>query len=194
MNETAFGDVGLVVSGRHWVNFTQPEIAASTSRLAQNALFWDVHQTYAVLDTTISEYVKQHEISLSFMKNALPDSLELITLQIAPVAIQSQSNILIRIAHQYSLNDPSPLAMNTTINIQDLFTSSILNVTELVLTATQPIAGKHQPYQWNTSGSEERDELVDYSFYARRVSIPLINFTVTIQPMEIRTFALQLAM
>jgi len=192
LNETAFGDRGLVVSGRHWVNFTQSPIAADTARLAQNALFWDVFQTYSPLNGIgLDRYLADHHISISFINTPLPPNLELITVQIAPVAVNTNQSFLIRLAHQYSVNDPSPWAVNATVDLANLFSIPVTAITELTLTATQA-AGGHQPYQWNTNTVDRLND--NQHVKARRRTIPAAGTTVTLQPMEVKTYSVQLAL
>jgi len=95
----------------------------------------------------------------------------------------SKNIVLLRLAHQFGVGDDATLSVPVTVDLQSLFLNNIVNVSQLTLTANQPL-GAHKVYDWKT-GSDYSD---DNSFSVHDFSTPGASYNVTIYPAEILTF------
>ncbi len=88
----------------------------------------------------------------------------------------------LRLHHLYAVDEDPLLSVNVTIDIADLFVGMIpLKMTEMTLTANRPLDELHR-LQWIVE-SAEKDVPMEKS---------VEGWKVTIAPMEIRTFLVQM--
>ena len=188
LNELGADGEGLVVTGRHYVSLLPAAYAADLAREAQNLIYSTPHITFTNV-SSINNYTASQHSSLSFLATDLPSNVELITCQ--ALASLPVGNILIRLAHQFGVNESSSQSQPATVDIGTLFTQSPTAVHELSLTATQA-AGVHVGYEWNTTDGEIGRRAIRGERAERRWGEAglLLDMTITLQPLEIRTFAL----
>ena len=185
LNETGLDGQGLIITGRHLVSLVKTSQAARTARVIQNALFQSPHVSYAPLSGSIPQYAAAYHTNLTYVASDLPDNVELMTAQ-----VQSNGNVLIRLAHSYGVGEDSNLSKAATVDLNALFNQGIGSVSELGLSAVYP-AGSHKVYEWNTTDSAIGRKEVRGEVAKRRRGRggKLFDTTVTLQPLEIRTFS-----
>jgi lysosomal alpha-mannosidase len=182
LNETGDDGRGLVISGRHFVLLNPPELQADAIRVLQSQVYAPSHVELAPVTITADEYIATHQIQDSYLRSALPDNVDLMTLAVYG---NNQSTLLIRLAHLFAINDQSDLARPVTIDLSQLFKRNLISLNEVSLTANQPIQNVRQIQQ----------ELWQQSIEIMNSSIQrgsLDGTLVTITPMEIRTFIIVL--
>jgi len=102
------------------------------------------------------------------LSSALPDNVLLITFQLL-----SDNQILIRLAHDFAVNEHSVYSQPVTLNLQNIFaTFGVIGVSELTLSANQPVTN----IPWLKPSTSSANP-----------------FVVTINPLDIRTFQLTVA-
>ena len=119
------------------------------------------------------------------MSNPLPAALHLQTLQ--PFQLNGQTgSVLLRLAHQFEVNESPTNSVPFNVDLQQLFNPALLSVTgvtEMSLSANQPLSAVNR-LQWQTDSATVED------------LTPLGSNTpanITITPMQIRTFLLNVA-
>jgi len=104
--------------------------------------------------------------------------VELLTLM-----ARADGSALIRLAHSFGVGEDPQWSGQVTVDLSKLFTQTVKSVTELSLTANQPI-GNIKRLTWNTM--EEPGHEVNWIHRKQ----PMQNGTmVTLGPMEIHTFS-----
>jgi hypothetical protein len=101
------------------------------------------------------------------------------TLQI----VETGGNLL-RLSHQFAVGEDPVLSQPVTVNLATLFSGVTLNnVVEVSLTANQPASDiEENIYKWNTGGPNANTNSFTYPIK------PFDGVSVTINPMDIRTF------
>lgn len=182
LNEPGLDGQGLVITGRHYVILVDAAGAAEAARVGQNLVYTQPHLSYAAI-ASIAAYTRAHHTNLTFLGADLPPNVELMTLQVRP-----NGETLLRLAHQFGVGEDDTWSQPATVDLAALFNQGFDSVTELSLTAAYP-AGSHKAYNWNTTdgvvgkrGPQGRE--------GRAENGELLDTTVTLQPMEIRTFSI----
>jgi len=178
LNETGLDGKGLIITGTHFVSLIAQEYTSIVTREAQTRIFMPPHVSYSPLTTSVSDYVNNHNVAVSYLQNDLPPNVELITAQ-----IQSDGTVLLRFAHMYAVNEYAELAAPVTFDLSTVFVAAPTSCTELSLTAAYP-QGQHQVYQWKTTDGEIGVPKVE-----KRKPGVLKDTSVTLNPMQIRTYA-----
>jgi len=182
LNEMEDGQ-GIIIGGSHSLILTQKDGLIEEGRQRQSRLFSPFFVAYHLLDKgqSISDYSSSHVTQSSFLVHDLPINVELLSLQWT-----LDGTLLLRLAHQFSVNEHPLLSLPVTVDLQSLFTQSISSVSEWSLTA-------------NTQKSKERkrtqnQQMKKQSMRTKRLGFGLQpdGFNVTIGPMEIRTFIIQI--
>jgi len=122
----------------------------------------------------------------SALAKALPSNLMLLTLH-----SQDAHRILLRLAHQFGLGEDATLSQPVTLDVAAVFNTaalSITDVTEVSLTNNQDLAAVHrhraEALQWTP-----REPAAPHAWR----QAPAAGTTVTLGPLEIKTFVLTLA-
>jgi lysosomal alpha-mannosidase len=173
---------GLVITGRHSVLLNPPQLQADAVRLLQSQVYAPSLVELAPMTMTADEYIDTHRTEDTYLKTALPDNVDLITLTVHD---NNQSTLLIRLAHLFAVNDQSDLARPVTVDISQLFKRNLVSLKEVSLTANQPVENirKTQWQLWQKSPATMNNIIQRGS---------LNGTLVTITPMEIRTFIIVL--
>ncbi|XP_028908881.1 lysosomal alpha-mannosidase [Ornithorhynchus anatinus] len=166
---------GLVVRGRHLVLVTPPQSAASAHRLLAQQEFMAPQLLLALRGGTPYHPATLGLTQFSALKRELPPQIHLLTL-----AQWGPDTVLLRLEHQFEAGECANMSLPITLNLQDLFTFNITALKETTLGADQAKA-KMSRLQWRErASSSARGPLSGPP--------PLDPLTVTLQPMEIRTF------
>ena len=175
---------GLVVSGTTTLQLATPDTIAQVTRSTQRDVYAAPLLLFAPLTGSIADYLAGHTASSSFLTKPLPQQLDLITLQ-----PHADGRVLFRLAHVYAAGEAGDLSQPVTVDVTSLFVFGVQDVVELSLSANS-LAGSHTPLQWKTDevmtdkdGSEGGKPTVRDTFN---------GVTVTIAPMEVRTFEARL--
>ena len=185
LNEPGEDGKGLVITGRHYVSIVPSQHAAQLARELQSLVYFTPLVAFTPV-SSIDSYTASHHSSLSYLATDLPPNVELITAQLL-----HDGSTLIRLAHQYGINESADLSQPATVDLTTLFTQPPTAVHELSLTAAYP-AGTHVPMEWNTTdGAIGRRALVGEKVRRRwGEGGRLWDTMVTLQPLEIRTFSI----
>lgn len=174
---------GLIVSGTTTLQLATPDTVAQLTRSTQRDVYASPLLLFAPLTTTIADYLASHTARSSFLSRPLPQQLELITLQ-----PHSGGQVLFRLAHVYAAGEAGELSQPVTVDVTALFVVGVTDVVELNLSGNS-LAGSHTPLQWKT---DEVEGETRGSGSRPTVRDTFNGVTVTIQPMEVRTFAARL--
>jgi len=182
LNETGDDGRGLVITGRHYILLNPPELQADAIRTLQSQVYALSHVELAPVMITADEYIATHQTQDSYLRSALPDNVDLMTLSVYG---NNQSTLLIRLVHLFAVNDQSDLARPVTIDLSQLFKRNLVSLQAVSLTANQPVQNvrKIQQELWQKSRETMNSPIERGS---------LDGTQVTITPMEIRTFIIVL--
>ena len=172
---------GLVVRGTHVVILDDLMSSINYRSLVSRAL--TLGPMFALQPSTgdISDYITYYNTNYTGLTTQLPFQLNIATLQFL-----SSNTLLLRLEHVYQIDDPAPFNNPVTVTLDNMFTGfSVVSVTELVLGANENIDNV-QRLQWNV---EEGSKV---SYKKQNVFGP--SFAVTLNPIEIRTFELEVKM
>nr|APA33853.1 seminal fluid protein [Nilaparvata lugens] len=215
LDEIQFGE-GLVTRGTHIVQLTRSENAATPSHSSTHRIHGSpvanehsaTQQDQPISDVVFSEGAEKHRTAanrivnspwLSFyrthktatewlsshktqyngiLKNPLPSNVNLLTLQ-----WWSANSFLVRFEHMYDVNEHQTLSQPVTFNCSDFFSDfTITKAVELNLSASKEKQNMSR-LRWRHEGPITKTNQPDNK--------PLDeSLTVTLNPMEIRTFRL----
>ena len=171
LSEPGLDGNGLIVTGTHVLHLVPIDYAADAARITASILYTPLHQSYAPLSGTISDYLNGHETEMSFLKTNLPLSVDLITAQVYG------KGVLLRFAHSFGAGESARYSTPVSIDLASLFTTTITDAEEVTLSAALPISAK-KPLQWNTTSADSQ--------ITKRVELKGTQFTIS--PAEVRTF------
>ena len=175
LSEPGLDGQGLIITGSTVVHFSPVAEAAQHARFTGVELYSPLHQSYAVLDGSVPDYLSGHLSNATFLKTDLPMNVELMSAQ-----VWRDGQVLIRLAHQFGAGESATYSTPVTVDLATLFVVPVTAAQELTLSAAL-VKGSRTPYSWNTTMAAQ-PRAFPYS--------PLKDTTVTIAPMEVRTFAI----
>lgn len=181
LNEPGVNGLGLVVRGSHTVVITLPGAAPQAQKQATQASLHPLLWSAAALPQGVSAatWATGHVPSFTGLTSPLPPAVELITLH-----AWNASTVLIRLRHLYEANEDPTYSTPVTVNLGQILAGyTVTAVVEQILTGGKPLASVDQTtYVLQNRGS---------------VTLPVLppapqapNFSVTIAPMEVRTYLL----
>uniref|UniRef100_A0A671T4V8 Alpha-mannosidase n=1 Tax=Sinocyclocheilus anshuiensis TaxID=1608454 RepID=A0A671T4V8_9TELE len=164
---------GLVARGRLLLTLTPPNMAADVHRpLAQGMVL------QPLLSFQDGTPLANTKLEFTGLQDALPPAVHLLTL-----SQWDKDSVLIRLEHQYQAEESKTHSQPVTVNLQKLFsTLEVLGASEMSLGANQWKEDMNR-LQWNTGTKASKPLLLS----AKDPS----PWEVTLNPMEIRTFLLQ---
>ena len=181
LNETGqFGD-GLIIRGRHWIVFDTIANSSAAHRLLGEKLLLRPAVAFNRDSGSPKDYLTKYNVMYSAVSRELPANVHLLTLQFVDA-----NTVILRLEHQFEKNEDSTLSKPVTVSLDGLFKPfKIESMTELVLGANDELSNVHR-LQWKTAEEEapvtqeeKRDDLKANS--------------VTLNPMEIRTFEMKIS-
>ena len=171
---------GLVVTGKHRLALTSdPSAAVLIARTEPWRAYTPFH---AVIAPSVVPHTEGRVGRLSFLRTALPPSVELISLHRL-----FGGSTLLRLAHSFASDDAHPLAAPVDIDLSTLFVQPISSIRQRTLTANADYktrVGSRPPFDTEREVSEEEWERVD------RMHRGLQDTSITIHPMQVVTFAI----
>ena len=147
LNETAFGQ-GLVVRGKHWLQLSIGKSTASRRhRLKAQQVFMDVLLSFTPTELTAAEYKNLFESQSSpnkktfnstMLRDPLPDNVHILTFE-----PWKKNKILLRLEHQFDVNEDPQLSLPAKVNIKKLLNPAnipytIKGIQEVALGANLP--------------------------------------------------------
>jgi lysosomal alpha-mannosidase len=177
LNESAFGQ-GLVVRGRHILIVESPASSALKHRVLAQQFYMHSLATYSLTQQSFADYSSTYRLTWSALTDTLPLNVHLLTLDQL-----GSKNFLIRLEHYFELNEDDKYSQSVTVDLQSIFQSigTINTAIELTLAANLPLA-ELQRFNWTTN-----DQINIHS------NTLLEATTVTLNPMQIRTFNVTIA-
>jgi hypothetical protein len=185
---------GIRVSGKHWLLLSELDQGMKELRTAMDRTFAPMLPLYS--SSTQQQLQQQQLYSLGAgLGTELPDNVQLMTLQWVPRSDHGQqpNTLLVRLSHQFAEGEDVQLSQPATVDLAQL------------LAPLRPIA--KTLVELNLSGNQQRGDMLknkvhwDYSdsdSESKEAPTPLIadgfSSVVTLTPMEIRTFTIQVEM
>ena len=124
LNETAFGQ-GLVVRGKHWLQLSKEKgTAARRHRLKAQQVFMDVLLSFTPTQMTALQYKQFGESqshsnhpnsNYTLLRESLPANVHILTLE-----PWRNNQILLRLEHQFDVDEDSELSLPVKVNIKKL--------------------------------------------------------------------------
>ena len=174
---------GLTVTGTHYLVLQPTPVQTATNivRSLQSRVYLPLHLVSSPMQAaSVSAYLASHTATSSFLANALPPQLDLITLQaLAP------GRALVRFAHAFGRNgiDEGNFSTPVTLNLTTSpFTRATGQWEEVSLTANQKPVTQRAQLQWNIrgEGAAQGKEAA-----AARAALPAAGGSVLIDAMEV---------
>jgi len=169
---------GLVIRGKHFFTLSKPADAAKTWR----PLMDRVHMpALPFFKTGGGDAIQGVEVSTQAKVARLPANVQLVTLN-----WWNQSSVLVRLAHQFGVNEDADLSKPVSVDLASLFKDrAIKSIDERGLTGTISRADVLQRrISWQVDGEQSP---------APHVSNPSSGSTITLGPLQIRTFIVEFA-
>ena len=145
LNETAFGQ-GLVARGKHWLQFSNDKhMAARRHRLKSQQVFMDVLVSFAPTKMSFQDYQMIAEslneplrFESTLIREELPENVHILTLE-----PWRENQILLRLEHQFDVDEDPKLSLPVKINIKKLFNPNtvpftVKKIIEVALGANLP--------------------------------------------------------
>ena len=174
-NRHRIGD-GVIVRGTFRVMVGQGSVGASLCRSAMDDVF--AAPVVLVGSAPINKPVNFRRPSFSAIQEALPPNVMLLTFSKLPY--RNEPTFLVRLAHQYGLEEDAALSAPAQVDLTKLFVHhTIVAVEELTLSGNQKLED-HLKRKKRWTDDEEVEA-------ASRVFIGAAS-TIVIDPMDIRTF------
>ncbi|KRT80854.1 glycoside hydrolase, partial [Oryctes borbonicus] len=185
LNEFEFNR-GVVVRGQHFLTFGQKNSCSkkyndkSASAMQRDLVQRKLLSPWVFIGSTkhsLEDLQSKLNFEFSGLTRALPDNVQILTLE-----PWTDESLLLRLEHIFSVNEDNTLSQTATINLHNLFTLlDIANIEEMNLAANMPKADIEK-MSWNTYESKNRRKFIKAKD---------IDLTINLEPMEIRTFILQ---
>uniref|UniRef100_A0A915HUZ6 Alpha-mannosidase n=1 Tax=Romanomermis culicivorax TaxID=13658 RepID=A0A915HUZ6_ROMCU len=158
LNETGPDGRGLVATGKHWLMLEKPNVAAKKHRFFAMEMFYQPIPTFAPYDQSFDDYRRQFKTFFAGLTTPLPQNLHILT-----VAQWRGTNIILRFEHIFQKDEDHEYSRPVTFSVENLFTTfDIVSLDEVNLSVGEYL---------NPNATKNSS-----------------NFTITLTPMNIRTF------
>ena len=187
LNESAYGQ-GLVVRGKHWLQFeTGGEAsAAKRHRLKAQEIFMDAILTFAPTTLTFEDWKSKFNMEFSSLQSELPANVHLLTLEEWPG--NSRNTLLLRLEHIFeAFEDPTDMSKPASVKLATLFQAFDISKVEEVTLGANLNKAKLQRLQWqvmNEVNFESNDEIKQLEQDN--------GFEITLEPFQIRSFIIEI--
>lgn len=186
---------GLTVRGRHWLIFDTVANSHEIRRERSEGLNFPATLAFHKPESKASA---PDRMEFQAVSAALPKNLKLVTLT-SNYASFNKGMFMLRLSHLYEAGEHPTLAQPVTINLEEIFGKAglaIKSAYETTLTGNQPLAEyEARKHQWETRYANEavaaHMEATGAIAFEERVKFEYP--TVTIRPMEVRTFMAEFA-
>lgn len=179
LNETGSDGRGLVVRGRHFLQFGTVDSAAQQHRQLSQQLYLEPIIAF-MPKFNLRHYPPGYRTFFSGLAKQLPPNVHLLTLE-----QWRAKQILVRLEHFYQSNEDPVLSKLATVQLDIVLPGfNIRKIEELTLGANQDIGQTKRRLKFKYRNEKEKD--------VSEVSTLPTNGTITLAPMQIRTFILTL--
>nr|CAH0110923.1 unnamed protein product [Daphnia galeata] len=176
LDETAFQQ-GLVVRGSHYLILSDGPSSARRYRPLAQQLYKQPQISFIPTTLPFAEWKKLYKTEQQLINRELPENVNLLTLE-----NRSDGSYLIRLEHIYDVGEDNVLSKPVTVSLKDLFLGfAIISAEETVLGGNQ-LKKESQRLVWYSSDKQKSIGRSSHSEFP----------DVELQPMEIRTFILNL--
>ena len=181
LSEPGLDGKGLITTGVHYVQLGKyDDMLVKNTRTLQQRVYSPLHWSLAPLSGTVQQYLSSHNTQFTFLQTPLPYQVELMT-----AYAQADGSVLVRLAHNFGVDEFESNYASVSVDLATLFVVSPKSVVEKSLTNNQtPADIENKKLHWNVNAT------MGATAMNKRVKVPLANTTVTIGPMEVRTFVL----
>ena len=177
LNETEFGE-GLVIRGTHYVLQADPSSSAEWRRIKAAEVFSQPQFLFANTDQSLEDWLGSGSTkSFSGLTREASKNINFVTLETL-----NGDTVLLRVEHIFQPGE-GPLSDQTTLDLAGLFsTFSIDSIQEMTLGGNVPLTeAKRLHWNTNTWGS-------DHNKYHEMKKVNVDNLKIVLEPMEIKTF------
>ena len=179
---------GLTMRGKHWLVLGKKDDVNAYRRQASEKLNFPATLAFS------SEKLTPKTPSASMLTQPLPENVKLLTFT-SNYADINDGALLLRLAHLYQVGEHPTLAQPVNVSLANLFAADNLEITsaqEMTLGANQDMnAFQAKKLVWDTKSTHRSSRLKSFD----RVPFDPADsdLTVTIRPMEVRTFLVKVA-
>jgi len=173
---------GMHVTGSFYLSLDPAAKGVSTIRALQSRVFQPIVTALTATATganAVKQWIQTHNVQKTILSQELPVNVDLMTLQLVP-----GGNHILRLSHQWAVGEDPALSQPVTVDLNTLFTGITLsNIQEVSLTANQPAQSVEEKYpEWQVGGPNAKLNTITLP------TKPFDGVSVTINPMDIRTF------
>lgn len=112
---------GLVITGKHYLLFSNVSNAAAQWRPYMQRVYQPVVPFYTnIAAGTIPAYLSKYGVTQTFANVDLPINVDLITLQNVTSDGSGFVDLLVRVAHQFAVNEDATLSQPATVDLQQI--------------------------------------------------------------------------
>ncbi|XP_041364636.1 lysosomal alpha-mannosidase-like [Gigantopelta aegis] len=174
---------GLILRGKHYLFIDTIEKSARLHREMSQQIHLPPTLSFMPLRTSYEEWQKNHALSWSGLQNALPDNVQLLTLDTVPGG--NSEVFLIRLEHTYEVDEDKQYSVPAEVSLQALFSPfQIDEIEELSLGANFQQSEVHR-LKWRTTKGKVTPEHIGHVSHDPEASD---GMTIVLRPMQIRTF------
>ena len=149
-------------------------------------------RTYSTVQVFLNQVAENETVSEeSFLQTALPPNVQIMTLQ----ALSSKS-ILLRLSHQFGLDEDTTMSKPATVNLAALLSPTsfqIAGVEEVSLTNVKTKEALLKARQRNAAWPVEGGRATTHPWRRADLSGKASNSSIVLGPLEIKTYVLTLA-
>jgi lysosomal alpha-mannosidase len=189
LNESAYGQ-GLVVRGKHWLQFVTGEaVASQRHRFKAQEIFMDSQLTFMPTSLSLKDWLNKFKMEYSSMSSSkvIPANVHMLTLE--EWAGNSRDSVLIRFEHLFEAHeDPKNMSKPVVLKLDNLFTAFDVSAVEEVTLGANLNKDKLKRFNWNVANEMP---LSDFNKPVDEVKAE-DGWSVSLGPFQIRTFILDL--
>jgi alpha-mannosidase len=155
---------GLVITGSHFLFMGNQSGAASLWRPQLQRVYQPLISTFAPLTQPVPTYISSHVLESTWAGKELPVNVDLISLQSWAQWTGVNSSVLIRLAHQFAVDEDPYLSESMQVDLSTILSTPPTAIRQVSLTATANVQG-NQPMkrmQWNTKEKESGNNVSSY--------------------------------
>jgi len=180
---------GMGISGTHYLLLSSPAAASAAYRPLMDRIYSEPYVAFTPVANSAS-FITNHVATRTRLATSLPLNIQLMTFH----PWNSGGNYLVRLSHQFAINEDATYSKPTTVDLAALIPWTISNATEVSLTANQNKANMQRPI-YPTAGSSGKMDLgvrgEPTQYVENDTKDGLKAVLVSLGPMEIKSFLVQ---
>ncbi|XP_046648826.1 lysosomal alpha-mannosidase-like isoform X2 [Daphnia pulicaria] len=177
LDETAFQQ-GLVVRGSHYLILSDGPSSAGRYRPLAQQIYKQPQLSFIPTTLTFVDWRRLYKTQQQLISRELPENVNLLTLE-----NRSDGSYLIRLEHIYDVGEDKVLSEPVTVSLKDLFPGFAITSAEETILGGNQLKKDSQRLVWHSSSDKQTNVRSSHSD-----EFPDLD----LQPMEIRTFILNL--